>query len=41
MESIYAILFLIPTFIVYGLGIVLAILAIKCMLKYLKEDKNQ
>jgi hypothetical protein len=40
MESIYTILLLIPTFIVYGLGIALAILGIKCMLKYLREDKN-
>lgn len=28
MESIYTILLLIPTFIVYGLGIALAILAV-------------
>lgn len=40
MASIFSILLFIPTLIVYGLGIALAILGIKCMLKYLKSDKN-
>lgn len=40
MGSIYPILYFIPTLIVYELGITLAILGIKCMLKYLKDDKN-
>lgn len=40
MESIYSVLIFIPTFIEYGLGITLAILAIKCMLKYLRDDRN-
>ncbi len=41
MEWIYSILIFIPTVIEYGLGIALAVLAIKCMLKYLRDDKNQ